>query len=54
MLVAGTGADRLDSDGLRDDLEARSLALLGWVKRRVEESVDKSRLSESRFTCKCV
>lgn len=48
------GADRLDSDGLRDDVEAGSLALLGWVKRRVEESVDKGRLSESRFTCKCI
>lgn len=47
------GADRLDSDGLRDDVEAGSLALLGWVKRGVEESVDKGRLSKSRFTCTC-
>lgn len=48
------GADRLDSDGLRDDVEARALGLLGGVQRSVEESVDKCRLSEAGFTWKNV
>ncbi len=45
------GADRLDTDGLGDDVEARALALLGRVQGGVEQSVDKSRLSEAGFTC---
>lgn len=42
-------ADRLDGHGLGKDVEARSLALLGRVKRSVEESVDQGRLSEPRL-----
>lgn len=45
------GADGLDGDGLGDDLEAGSLALLGRVEVGVEESVDEGRLAEARFTC---
>ena len=44
------GTDGLNSNGLGDDIGARTLALLGWVQRGVEESVDESRLSQSRFT----
>ena len=44
------GADRLDSYSLGNDVVARSLGLPGGVERSVEEGVDKSRLSEARFT----
>lgn len=44
------GADGLNGNRLRDDVQARSLALLGRVERSVEKSVDQGRLSESRFT----
>lgn len=43
-------ADRLDGHSLRDDVVARAGALLRGVKRGVKESVDKGRLSETRFT----
>lgn len=44
------GADGLDLDSLRNDVERRALLLLGGVEGRVEEGVDKSRLSEAGFT----
>jgi hypothetical protein len=46
------GADGLDGDGLRNNVQAWSLALLGRVQRGVEESVDKCRLAEAGFTCR--
>lgn len=45
------GADGLNGDGLGENIEARSLALLGRVQRGVEERVHKGRLSETRLTC---
>lgn len=45
------GADGLDSDGLGENIEARSLALLGRVQRSVEKGVHQGRLSETRLTC---
>jgi hypothetical protein len=45
-------ADRLDRDRLGDDVKAGPLALLRWVQGSIEEGVDESRLSETRFTCK--
>lgn len=42
--------DRLYRDGL-GDVEARGLALLGRVQRRVEESVHEGGLAEPRFAC---
>lgn len=45
------GTDGLNSDSLGDNVEARSLALLGRVQRRVEESVYQGRLAKARFTC---
>lgn len=49
--LLNVSADGLDGDSLGNDVEARALALLGRVKRGVEQSVDQSRLSEARFTC---
>lgn len=43
-------ADGLDGDGLGNDVEAGSLALLGGIKGSVEESVNESGLSKTRFT----
>lgn len=43
-------ADRLDGNGLGDDVKAGLLALLWGVERSVEQGVDKGRLSEARFT----
>lgn len=43
-------ADGLYGNSLGSKVERRLLALLWWVKRCVEESVDQSRLSETRFT----
>lgn len=45
------GAERLNGDGLWDDVEAWSFALTRWVERGVEERVHQSGLSEARFTC---
>lgn len=42
--------DRLNSNGLGNDVQARSLALLGRVQGSVEQSVDQSGLSKARFT----
>jgi hypothetical protein len=44
------GADGLDGDGLRNDVEARALALLGRVEGGVEESVDERGLAKAGFT----
>lgn len=44
------GTDGLDGDGLGDDFVARAGAFLGRVKRGVEQSVDESRFTETRFT----
>ena len=49
-ILFNVGANRLNRDGLWDDVKARSLALLWWVERRVKQSVNKSRLSEAGFT----
>ena len=43
-------ADRLDGNGLGNDVEARALALLRRVQRGVEQSIDEGRLSKPRFT----
>ena len=43
-------ADGLDANRLRGEVEGGLLALLGRVKRGVEEGVDQSRLSETRLT----
>lgn len=48
------GADGLDLDGLGNNVERRALLLLGGVEGRVEEGVDKSRLSEAGFTWRVV
>jgi hypothetical protein len=32
------------------EVEARLFLLFGWVERSVEQCVDKSRLSKTRFT----
>lgn len=44
-------ADRLDGDSGRGEVEAGLFLLLGWIERGVEQSVDESRFSETRFTC---
>jgi len=44
------GADGLDGHSLGDDVVARGSALLRGVERGVEQCVDESRLSETRFT----
>lgn len=44
------GADRLNGNSLGNDVEARSLALLGGVKGSIEEGVDKGRLAQPGFT----
>lgn len=41
--------DGLDSDSLGENVETRSLALLGRVQRGVEQRVDKGRLSKTRL-----
>lgn len=46
------GTDGLDGNSLGNDVQGRLLALLGGVERGVEQGVDKSRLSEARFTLK--
>jgi len=38
--LLNVGADGLDGNSLRNNVEARALALLGGVERGVEESVD--------------
>ena len=43
-------ADRLDLDGLGDDIQAGALALSGGVKRCVEQGVDERRFAQARFT----
>lgn len=43
-------ADRLNRDGLGNDVQARALAVLGRVERGVEQCVDESRLAKARFT----
>lgn len=48
--LLNVGADGLDGDGLGNDVEAGSLALLGGVQRGVEQRVDKGRFSEAGFT----
>lgn len=48
--LLNVGADGLDGDGLRDDVEAGALALLRGVEGGVEERVDEGRLAEARFT----
>lgn len=40
-ILLDISADRLDSDGLGNNVERRGLALLGRVKRSVKERVDK-------------
>lgn len=40
-VLLDVGADRLDGDCLGNDVERRTLALLGGVQRRVEEGVDQ-------------
>jgi hypothetical protein len=52
-VLLNVGADRLDRHSLRD-VDARRLALLGWVEGRVEQCVHECRLSEARFTCRFV
>lgn len=42
-------ADGLDGDSLGQNVEARSLALLGRVEGSIEQSVYKGRLSETRL-----
>lgn len=44
------GTDGLDGDGLGDDVVAGASALLGRVKGGVEQGVDESRFTETRFT----
>ena len=44
-------ADGLDRDSFWDDVEAGSLALLGWIQRGIEESIDKSGFSKTGFAC---
>jgi hypothetical protein len=41
--------DRLDSDSLGKNVEARALTFLGWVERGVEKRVHERRLSETRL-----
>ena len=50
-VLLDVGADGLDRDGLGDDLGARALLRLGRVQRRVEESVDEGRFSETGLAC---
>lgn len=50
-VLFNVGADGLYGDGLGADVKAWGLLLLWRVQRRVEERVDKGRLSEARFTC---
>jgi hypothetical protein len=42
--------DGLDGNGGGCEVEAGLFLLLGWVERSVEQCVDKSRLSKTRFT----
>lgn len=42
--------DGLYRDGFWDDVEAGTLALLGWVERGVEKGIDKSRFTQARLT----
>lgn len=44
------GTDGLDGDGLGDDVVAGASALLGRVKGGVEQGIDESRFTETRFT----
>lgn len=44
------GTDGLDGDGLGNDVVAGASALLGRVKGGVEQGVDESRFTETRFT----
>ena len=46
------GANGLDRHRLGDDVKARALALLRWVKGCVEQGVDKGGLSKPGFACK--
>jgi hypothetical protein len=46
------GADGLDRDRL-GDVEARGLALLGRVQRRIEKRIHKRRLAQPRLACIC-
>lgn len=45
------GGDGLYADGLWCKVERRLLALFWWIERGVEQSVDKSGLAKTRFTC---
>lgn len=49
--LLNVGADGLDGNGLGNDVEARSLALLGGVQGGVEECVYESRLAQARLAC---
>ena len=49
-VLLNIGADCLDVDGLGCEVEGRLLALLGRVERGVEQGVDQSGLSKTRFT----
>lgn len=50
-VLLNVGADALYAHGLGSKVQRRLLALLGRVKGRVEESVDKGRFAKARFTC---
>ena len=50
-ILLNVRANRLDGDGLGDDVEAWWLALLWRVQGRVEKGVHESRLAESRLAC---
>lgn len=44
-------ADRLDGNGLWDDVETGTLAFSGRIKGGVEQGVDECGLSQTRLTC---
>lgn len=49
-VLLNVGTDRIDGHGLGDDVVAGGSALLRGVKGSVEQRVDESGLSETRFT----
>ena len=49
-VLLNVGTDRIDGHGLGDNVVAGGSALLRGVERSVEQRVDESGLSETRFT----
>ena len=50
-VLLNIGRDGLYTHSLRCELKRRLLALLGRVKRGIEQRVDQSRLAKTRLTC---